>query len=81
MLSSTPDVLGVYSAPSLVLNHIFAFLSILERDAKETLTSPFVGTFRNSKPTNLLRSTACYFHHILIIGAIRNILAGGRGED
>ena len=35
---------------------------------------------RNSQPTNLLRSTACYFHHILIIGAIRNIVAGERGS-
>ena len=37
---------------------------------------------RNSQPTNLLRATACYFHHILIIGTIRNIVGrggGGRG--
>ena len=34
---------------------------------------------RNSQPTNLLRATACYFHHILIIGAIRNIVGGGGG--
>ena len=33
---------------------------------------------RNSQPTNLLQATACYFHHILIIGTIRDIL--GRGE-
>ena len=32
---------------------------------------------RNSQPTNLLRATACYFHHILIIGTIRNIVGGG----
>ena len=32
---------------------------------------------RNSQPTNLLRATACYFHHILIIGTIRNILDRG----
>ena len=35
---------------------------------------------RNSQPTNLLRATACYFHHILIIGAIRNIVGGGGWE-
>ena len=34
---------------------------------------------RNSQPTNLLRATACYFHRILIIGTIRNIVAGERG--
>ena len=38
---------------------------------------------RNSQPTNLMRATACYFRHILIIWAIRNIVAeeggGGRG--
>ena len=34
---------------------------------------------RNSQPTNLLRATACYFHHILIIGTIRNIVGGGGG--
>ena len=33
---------------------------------------------RNSQPTNLQRATACYFNHILIIGAIRNIVVGGR---
>jgi len=32
---------------------------------------------QNSQPTNLLRATACYFHHILIIGAIRNIVGVG----
>ena len=36
---------------------------------------------RNSQPTNLLRATAYYVHHILIVGAIRNIVgvegAGG----
>ena len=31
---------------------------------------------RNSQPTNLLRATACYFHDILIIGAIRSIVGG-----
>ena len=36
---------------------------------------------RNSQPTNLLRETACYFHHILIIGTIRNIVRGGGGGD
>ena len=36
---------------------------------------------RNSQPTNLLRATACYFHHILIIGAIRNIVGGGVGDS
>ena len=35
---------------------------------------------QNSQPTNLLRATACYFHHILIIGAIRNIV-GGVGDS
>ena len=34
---------------------------------------------RNSQPINLLRATACYFRHILIIGAIRNIVAGEGG--
>ena len=34
---------------------------------------------RNSVPTNLHQATACYFHHILIIGAIRNIVGGGGG--
>ena len=34
---------------------------------------------RNSQPTNLLRASVCYFHHILIIGAIRNIVGGGVG--
>ena len=34
---------------------------------------------RNSQPTNLLRANACYFHHILIIGAIRKIVGGGGG--
>ena len=34
---------------------------------------------RNSQPTNLLQATACYFHHILIIGTIRNILDRGGG--
>ena len=34
---------------------------------------------RNSQPTNLLQATACYFHHILIIGTIRNILGRGGG--
>ena len=34
---------------------------------------------RNSQPTNLLRATACYFRHILIIWAIRNIVAVGGG--
>ena len=32
---------------------------------------------RNSQPTNLLRATASYLHHILIIGTIRNIVGGG----
>ena len=32
---------------------------------------------RNSQPTNLLRATACYFHHIFTIWAIRNIVGGG----
>ena len=37
---------------------------------------------RNSQPTNLLRETACYFHHILITGAIRNIVGeGGVGDS
>ena len=31
---------------------------------------------RNSQTTNLLRATACYFDHILMIGVIR----GGRGR-
>ena len=31
----------------------------------------------NSQTTNLLRATARYFHHILIIGAIRKIVRGG----
>ena len=35
---------------------------------------------RNSQPTNLMRATACYFHHILIIGAIRNIVGVGISE-
>ena len=36
---------------------------------------------RNSQLTNLLRATACYFHHIFAIGAIRNIVGvGGGGE-
>ena len=34
----------------------------------------------NSQTTNLLRATARYFHHILIIGAIRKIVRGGGGE-
>ena len=34
---------------------------------------------RNSQPTNLLQATACYFHHISIIGTIRNILGRGGG--
>ena len=34
---------------------------------------------RNSQPTNLLRATACCFRHKLIIGAIRNIVAGEGG--
>ena len=34
---------------------------------------------RNSQPTNLLRATACYFHHILIIGTIRDIVGGEGG--
>ena len=34
---------------------------------------------RNSQPTNLLRATACYFRHILIIGTIKNIVGGGGG--
>ena len=33
----------------------------------------------NSQTTNLLRATARYFHHILIIGAIRKIVRGGGG--
>ena len=36
---------------------------------------------RNSQTTNLLRATACYFHHILIIGTIRNIVGGGLELD
>ena len=32
---------------------------------------------RNSQPTNLLRATAGYFHYILIIGAIKNIVGVG----
>ena len=36
---------------------------------------------RNSQPTNVLRATACYFHHILIIGTIRNIVGGGGGWE
>ena len=31
----------------------------------------------NSQTTNLLRATARYFHHILILGAIRKIVRGG----
>ena len=31
----------------------------------------------NGQTTNLLRATARYFHHILIIGAIRKIVRGG----
>ena len=34
---------------------------------------------RNSQPTKLHRATACYFHHTLIIGAIRNIVGRGVG--
>ena len=34
---------------------------------------------RNSQPTNLHRATTCYFHHTLIIGAIRNIVGRGLG--
>ena len=33
----------------------------------------------NSQTTNLLRATARYFHHILILGAIRKIVRGGGG--
>ena len=33
----------------------------------------------NGQRTNLLRATARYFHHILIIGAIRKIVRGGGG--
>ena len=36
---------------------------------------------RNSQPTNLLQATACYFHQILIIGTIRNILGRGGGLE
>ena len=34
---------------------------------------------RNSQTTNIHRATAYYFHHILIIGAIRNIVGMGVG--
>ena len=36
-------------------------------------------SIRNSVPTNLHRATTCYFHHTLILGAIRNIV--GRGLE
>ena len=31
----------------------------------------------NSQTTNLLRATARYFHHILIIGTIKKVVRGG----
>ena len=34
---------------------------------------------RISQPTNLLRATTCYFHHILIIGTIYRNTVGGVG--
>ena len=34
---------------------------------------------RNSQTTNIHRATAYYFNHILIIGAIRNIVGRGAG--